>query len=430
MISLEIDPRLRTLAGAIGLLGADGHINASWFQEPLTALRTMVADPQQRASLFSLLDAVLPPAEEHAGTATERRHPLLDPSWRGNVYVTVDGNRLGMAAALSTPPGTVPQASATLSLPLVNAGDSGVEAIAGSATAPLEMALEAAWGEDASSQRIRVVVSVDLHGHATVRILLDNSDLGAGVLPRVELDAAHLDTGAVTVITGLLQQVLLALTGAGAEAQRVADHLPELLGLTAGRTPLPITSLGAGGDTFRAWLRDLAADADALERTFGALIGLLGGASTAAATKPLHGTILDLGAGATLALTLDVASDASGAPAGLDLGVTLEVAAASAVLRGQATIVSIPLTGTAAVTVLPEAAVMLHAPGTSGALLPPGPVAIGSVAGGLRWDGIQVTPLLELRDLDLNGTPYPRLDLTHASAVDSAANTAVTGELR
>ena len=56
-----LPPEVELSARTIGLLDEDGDLNAGWFQSPDSQLRTIIADPAQRAALLALLDAVLPP---------------------------------------------------------------------------------------------------------------------------------------------------------------------------------------------------------------------------------------------------------------------------------------------------------------------------------------------------------------------------------
>jgi len=115
---------------AIGLTGADGSLDGSWFEDPTKKARRVVADPVQRAALMRLLESLLPGDDAKPGW-----HPLLDYDF-GNIYITVDGDVIGVAAELHHDFPGAATVRANVQLPLVDvSGD--MRAISGSPEGPV-----------------------------------------------------------------------------------------------------------------------------------------------------------------------------------------------------------------------------------------------------------------------------------------------------
>jgi len=433
-VDLQLPPHLASLARALGVVGPDGGVDAGWFEHPLEHAKTIVSDRHQRAALFRLLDSVLPSTPGMGARGGARWYPLLEQGGRGNVYLTVDGDRIGVAAAVETPAGSGPRVRASLRLPLVDASGGQVSAVAGSAAAPLEVALEAGLGVGAHPSSIAVVASADVSGNGSVRVVLEDLDPADPLGTRTELDPARLDAGAVRVIEGLLRRVLTQGADGEGEERRVAFHLPGVLGLDPALPALPLARLLADAGALRAWLAALAADGAALGRWFGHLAGLLGAGPPDAlpalegdgsAARPFRVALLELGDGSTLDVTLA----AAGEPRVLRLGVALGVAGGAGRIEAGAVLAEIPLGGSAPATALPAAHLRLVTP-ASGTVVDAAPdFRLGSVAAGMAWDGTRLAPELELRDVVLQGRPYARLDLTSAHAVVDAASGAVRDAL-
>ena len=102
----------------------------------------------------------------------------------------------------------------------------------------------------------------------------------------------------------------------------------------------------------------------------------------------------------------------------------LELTASGTRLQAGASILGIPLGGTAPAIIVPSASVLLLGPIT-GDLVDEPDVKVGAVAGGFAWDGTRLLPRLELHDSVLDGTEYPFLDLTNANAIVASASTAL-----
>src|SRR5690606_207321 len=115
----------------------------------------------------------------------------------------------------------------------------------------------------------------------------------------------------------------------------------------------------------------------------------------------------------------------SSGPATLLPGLALELAAGGAAVQAIAAILGIPLGGTSPVLVLPSARLTLRAP-TAGVVVDEAPqVKVGTITGGIAWEGTRLVPVLELRDVVLAGTAYPFLDLSNANAVVASSSAAL-----
>ena len=433
-MDLQLPPRLASLTRALGLVGPDGGVDAGWFEHPLDRVQKVLARPHQRAALFQLLDGTLPPESAGDARGGARWHPLLDAGGRGNVYVTVDGGRVGVAAAIETPADVLPRVRASLRLPLVDTAGGAVVAVAGSPGAPLEVALEAGLGAGAHPSSVAVVASVDVEGNGSVRIVLEDLDPASPAGTRTELDPSRLDADAVRVIEGLLRRVLAEAAGGAGEAGRVPHHLPGVLGLDPALPALPLARVLADPGALRGWLAAIAADGDALSAWFGHLAGLLGAGPADGApavsgdgtvARPFRVPLLALEGG----VTLDVTLAAGGEPSALRLGLGFTLKASAGTVEAAATLAAIPLAGTASAAVLPDAHLRLLTP-ASGPIVDEPAIRLGSVSAGMAWDGARLAPRLELLDVRLQGSEYPRLDLSSANAVVDAASEAVGDALR
>ena len=108
--SQDLRSEVVDLGRAVGLLDADGDLDTSWFDAPLTRTAQVFGDDEQRDALLDLLDGVLdedPGARPRPG---ERWFALLPMGGIGNLYLTVDDSiegrtRVGLAGAVHGPGG-------------------------------------------------------------------------------------------------------------------------------------------------------------------------------------------------------------------------------------------------------------------------------------------------------------------------------------
>lgn len=449
-VSLTLDPTLRALVTALGLVDADGRVVPGWFDHPLDAIGRALRDPTQRAAVFALLDTALP-ADDGAGPPGARWHPLLDPDGTGQVYLTVTDDVVGVAAVVGTgtgppnPPGvTEPAVRLTVAVPLLDTAGGALRPIAGTADGPLTLDLDAWWDPAARPSGIAVTVRLDAQDGIGLRIALRDVDLGAGPLPLVELDPARFGADAARVLVGLLSNLFRGATVADPvtterlRLARVLKHLPGLLGLDG--DPLPVAELVRDPGALRRWLTAIGADPARLRAWFTHLAGLLGGGLPAAGQPdpgptvvgdgtvevPLRTRLLSFGPGAGLDLVLAAALDPATGAVTLTPGVRLDVAAGGARIEATAELASVPLGGAAPATVLPAARLRLVNPG-GGRLVDDAPaLQVGSLAAGVRWDGARLIPELTLTQVVRNGRDLGSLDLTDTGAVLGMAQTALT----
>jgi hypothetical protein len=408
-VAVELDPNVEDLLKSVGLLDGDGHLVGGWFQDPIGGVRQILSDPQQRAALLELLRNVL--GEDGAGLHDGDAVPLLDPNGIGNVYLTIDGDVIGVAAALTTPGDVDVQATASVSLPLIDtAGD--LRAVAGTADGPLEIAIEVTFDSGFAVDALRLAATVDLEGDAAFRFVLEGVDVGAGP-ETLEVTSAHLGRDLVRAVETLVKDALSEVPG----VDRVADHLLGALGLDGVLPPLPLDHLANDPAALHTWLATIAGTPADLEAWFAHVSGLLG-ADPPSAAEPLAARIVafDDDADAELELRVAVAGNE------LQLMVAVVAHAGSAALDTTATLLAIPLSGPAPVRVVPRAAAHVRAPSGGGMLIDDAPtLQVGSLRAGVAFDGTGLVPELLAFDVVLEGVTYPSLDLTSANAVIGAA---------
>jgi hypothetical protein len=436
-VTVQLSPQLDSLAKAIGLVGADGHVDAAWFDAPLERLSTVLSNPNQRAALLELVEELLPSTPPGGANGSVRWHPLLDPAWRGNVYLTVDGDVIGVAAGIETPSDISPGARASIRLPLIDLSSGTPEVIAGTAKGPLEVTVRAAWDPAAHPSGASVHASVDLQGKGGLLISFEDLDPDAAPGNRTDLDPARIDAGAMRVLSQLVNDVVAQLPGVDPHTARVAAHLPGVLGIDPQLEPLPLHDLFSNPDALRTWFAAIAATSATLKTWFTHLAGMLGSGLPAplptvsgigTAVSPYRAQLVDLGSGSELQLTVGAADPSAGPPA-LLVGVAVALPTPLAKVESAATLFSLPLDGSSPVTLLPSAHLALNAP-TTGTIVDQQPtVKLGAVSAGFAWNGVQIAPHLELVDVVIAGKPYARLDLTNANAVGEAAIGAIGSEL-
>ena len=433
--SVQLSPQLAELVRAIGLVDADGRVNTGWFERPLDFLRSVLSDAGQRAALLQLLDDLFPPSVAGAGQGTARWHPLLDPTWPGQIFITIDGDVIGLAGSIATPPRTTPAASASLRIPLVDLSTGSVEVIAGSARGPLEVSVRAGWDPAAHPSAVSVTAAVDLQGHGKLSIAFDNLDPNRPG-SRTEIDPTRLDAEATQALLQLVTDVLSGVQAIEPRVACVIAHLPGVLGLDPALQPLPVGELLRDPDAIVRWFAGIAGNPAALRAWFTHFAGLLGSGLPAAPTVdglgsaavPFRAPLITLGgAGGTLDLRLGVDQSPSGALELLaGIGITLPTPLAR--VEAAAMLVALPLGGAAPARPLPEAHLALVTSG--GTLVDALPaLQLGHIAAGVAWDGARVVPKLELIGVVVDGKPYPRLDLTDAQAVGEAASGVVSTEI-
>ncbi len=415
-LSVQVDPRLSALLRAIGLLDGDGGMRASWFEHPLEAIKHCLDNPAQRAAVFELLDSALPPSSGRFVPSGVNWHPMLEDNAYGNVFLTVAGDTIGVAAVVGTDPAVLPSVQLSLSLPLVNTGGATVQATVG----PLEVLVAASLDPTGSPAAVALRLRIETNGHLHLGVQLTDGTTTPATT--VEFDPTMLDSRAVAAIQLLIDAVLAHELSIDPHVHRLVRHLPGMLGLgDAALTPLPLTQPAL----LRGWLVGIATSPAALNRWFLHLAGALGAGDlgqddpaiggAGVSGNPWRATVLMLPGGFEFQLTLGAGGSVT-APT-LEVGVALAVPAGPGTINGWATLAAIPLTASAPATVLPAAAVQVSVP-----------VSGGFVDGGFSFDGVAVKPLLRLANVVVGGQPHT-MDLSDAHAIAAGATTLVVDAL-
>jgi hypothetical protein len=453
----DLVAEVEALATALGLMNR-GTLVPAFFSDPLSHVRTILSNPDQRVALLTALDSVLPPSDDPHATAdgeTVTLHPIVSTS-TGAVAIAI--TRSGLASSPTVVLGLHADAADAASgiaievdLPLVRAEGSALTVVAGAPTNPLAVGVRVpvGWhtpsqpfGLDSLSLSALVLAPPDLD-HSRVVVELAGLDLGAGptslTLDPFDLGADFSHALAMLVVAGLRQS-----TAATDDAVKLLiDHLPGVLGLGDGVPSLPLGDLVHDVEAFRRWLVSLITTqvdgVNAFYRWLDQSAQLLGAPALPAfdgslptAARPLVVTLADGGAtGATVELQIWLATPATGAVQELHVAADVHIAGDVARLAGRAELLVIPLGGSDPTRPLTSAEIVVesNAPLLPG---PGGPLTVGRGRGGMRWDGSAVVPILELDDVhvELPGvvehpTDFVRLDLTHAKTLAAEAKQVV-----
>lgn len=399
-------------AQALGLLRADGAIDADWFRDPLSRIRSVLRDPSQREAVLRSLEALAPARAVVDDCAW---HPLGGP-----FALTVARGDDSVTLGLGVEVGGDVRFRAHLRVADVDGGEVSLPP----APVSLDLRVPLDWSRPARPLTLSAVRASARFGATgeDVTLVLEGFDLdGAG--PRdVEIDSAAAEGGEAALLLGLLVAELRAAGGA-------VSHLPSLLGFADGIPPFPIADVESDAGALRRWLDALVTgESPPAPLWLGHLAALAGSASTAAGA----GTPSD-------PWRVRIASIADG---GLDLtlareetapGIRRLVVGLTAVLTGSAApagvelsfaLAAVPLAGNAAVEPLTYGRLSVRAELGSGS-------PVRALAGGLgftRADG-RLRPFLELEDVDVGGAHYDRLDLSNAASVTAAAAGALAATL-
>src|SRR5579863_4013882 len=434
------------LGESIGLFDGSGNLQPNWFENPLQHIESIFTDETQRAAFLRVLDALLAPQQLPDLPANETWHPLLGDQSRGNAYLTVNtsnGVTFGFAGEFHSSNGPPPLASLKAHLPLVSFSGGNVTAVAGTPNGPLDVSLRLHLGFTFPADPIgldSVVVTASLTplgpAPATFTIDLEGLQLDASGPKNVTLDPNNLESEAVHLIIGFIQEQLKRLAATTGEAGAVTAHLLELLGFGDAAIPqFPLTQLGDPG-ALNAWFASLlqgGATAPVVA-WLGHLSGLIGVSTpnvtgSGTASDPWIAPVIPFGATAGSGLNITFATQTAATTTSLLIGLQVRVIPSGANppvrIEGSATLASIPITGTGSAQILPSALVTAFAPGGigAGALVSTATITVQSLRAGFAWTGSALQPLLELEEVDFTllgaTTHYDKVDLTNADSVAS-----------
>ena len=214
----DLEGEIAALATALGLV-SNGQLDPGFFSEPLSHLRTIVSDPDQRTALLTALDSLLPPPDaggaQQADGATTTRHPIAATD-HGTLALSI--TRSGAAddpVVIVGLWGSATHAAsgceAEVDLPLVQGSDTGAAVVAGSLDHPMAVAVRVpvGWtradhpiGLDVATLSALVIAPPDL---ASSRIVLDLAGLDVGAGPAdLVLDGADLPADLSRILTTVL----------------------------------------------------------------------------------------------------------------------------------------------------------------------------------------------------------------------------------
>jgi large repetitive protein len=446
------------LGKAIGLFDDGGNLQPHWFENPLHNIESIFTADTQRAAFLRVLDALLDPVQLPDLPANETWHPILGNQARGNAYLTVNttnGVTFGFAGEFHSSDGPPPLASLKAHLPLVSFSGGNVTAVAGTPNGPLDVSLRIHLGFTFPADPIgldSVVVTASLTPlggatPATLTVELEGLQLDATGPKNVTLDPSNLGSEAVHLIIGFIQEQLRRLAASTGEAGAVTAHLLQLLGFGDAAIPqFPFTQLG-DPHAINTWFASLlqgGATAPVVN-WLGHLIGLLGASTitvtgTGTEADPWVAPVLPFGTAAGSGLNITFATKTASSTTSLLIGLQARVIPGGANppvrIEGNATLASIPITGTGSAAVLPSASVTAFAPGAigAGALVSTGTISVQSLRAGFAWTGSALQPLLELDTVHftLLGVPnvYDKVDLTNADSVASDVSSAIGNTIK
>lgn len=446
----SLGPELRDLAEAVGLLDANGDLDANWFAQPLQHVESILSDPGQLAATIKLLDDLFPPQQVAGLGAGDEWRPLLDTQPRGNVYLTTNttGSNvlLGVAANFDSE-ASAPGVSLRARLPLVQSAGGNLSFVAAQAQTPfsIELRVELDWslsgGQSIGLKAVRANVAITLSPTpaAAASITLEQLQLSGEAPADLVLDPSNLGPESARLAVELIEQLLASQTGAAGEIGAIANHLLPLLGFGGGAGPVlppfPLVEFVHDPTAIQRWFAALTQDAAVLQRWMQELAGLLGQAvgpvqGDGSVAAPWAVPLLALGGGGSSSLDFTAALATNNGQTFLQLGALVHVAPGAAPapfqLEAQAVIASIPLAGPGSTTLLQSASALVVAPAilpTPGPWISKGGFSINQVRAGLTLSAGSLQPLLELIQVTLptSAAVIPVIDLTNSKSIASAA---------
>ena len=443
----DLAPELSDLAVALGLLDPEGEVQVGWFGNPIGQTKGMLDDPDRRAAFSKVVDAVLPSdpsPTQHDGAQTW--HLLTGEDQPQQVFftqrTTTDGLALGLAVRLATAavPGTgTARVSGTLALELVEAFDGGLRSLVGAAGSPIRAHLDVILDPEGSIgfEAIALdaaVAPADAAHPVDVRVSVRGVRVDGQLRPPIVLDPSRLGPEAVTLLQTLLQDRLTALAAdpdATAPVVALAHHLLPVLGLGGDVPRLEYERLGSGAAVFGSWfLGVLQTSAAAWLGHVSGLIGVDAAPSgSGSESDPWRVRLADLGADDQVELTIARRTTGAGEDLLVGVGVRLRGTAGLAV-KADAVLIELPLAGAGVLRGVPAVDLVLRAPADAAAtLVDTSQLQVGFLQAGLRWDGTAVRPILELGQVEFEGHPYERLDLSSVDSARAAAAEAIRATL-
>lgn len=431
---------LGNLGKALGLFDAEGNPDSDWLADPVASLKTMLANPAQRAALIAFVDEAMGGADRTTenGVVWLPVVQLDDPPL--TVAITVDdrpgdGLHIGVGLRFAT---TGPDSATTLAIPLFRAHKQGGPTVSNA------LLLGSPGGRIRIGSRIVLDASAPVPGQARLGGIGLEADLPTSsgdangpafalALTGLQLPGADAPRDLRVAANGADQlddavlELALALVKAQADAlgaQPALQALAGLLGLRDGDDvpDFPLAALPARGALAIAdWVRGILAETGPRQDWLDHLAALLGGARAGDAVT------LGLGA-AALSLTLRVDSGPDGHPR-LSPSLAVEMGDADARVEARADLFRIDLVSGAAIA-LPTLGLWAAAGRSGHRILDVTHQGVVARADALRIGfamdaSRRLNFVLAADGVRLGTHDYPTLDLTSPDAVMDAAGSTV-----
>jgi hypothetical protein len=460
-LSIELDPAVRELALAVGVLtrSASGTISLDpdFFSAPWTKVSGILANQTQRAALVAALDLLVETFEpqligihDAATSAAQVRnaYPLLDENSAGQVLLILTRNGQAPGSPLELSIAAEARAAnggpgVTAELTLLTAEGSALTPVAGMADHPLTISVSVPLGNsgDSIAASLAIIAPPD-HADSRFTLRLDRAD-GEPLI--IDLAESGAPVGRMAVL--LLDLALGQLDPLPDPAARLRSALPGLAGLAETMPEFPFGRIFDDPAALRDWLATLAGlqlpdGSNALAGWLSALATLIGATFRSGSSAAGDPIVLELATGSastpTLLLEFTILPDPVTGVSTLEIVLALSFAGDPSVdarLAGRAVLLAIPLAGSAPVRALDRLYLLVEATASGNPLVPLTGSGSARFGAGRLEAGIdlavmsgapRITPILRLHDVTIGlgggATHFPVIDFTHFTSVGSATS--------
>lgn len=423
---------LEDVLKALGFAGDSGALNEDWLADPITYLKTMLANETQREALLAVMDRLLEGETEIDGEGHQWLPVVASDDGAATFYFVIDDEpetevHIGLGVRLKT---TDPDTATSFFVPLFRAAKEGHSVpdpvLIGHPGGKLILASEIVVDPnppsgEAGLRSIGLAFTTPTaagDGDPAVALTLGGLFLPGFSAPRdFSLSVSDLDTldeSALELILGIIQ----AMADGGATPEITA--LAGLLGLAGSVPPLPIDGLvNQGPQVLADWFAALMGDSAAKSAWLQAAANLIGGAAS------LSGDTLaiDLGGGVSVDLVIGVVTGSTGRPV-VTPSISFGITQGSARVEVAADLLKLDL-GTGAAVAVPALSAQVRL-GNSGAPLLVGDPGIEALRAGIALGPLrQPIAILALDQVVIAGNSYEVLDLSTPDAIAEAGTTVI-----
>ncbi|MCK0126068.1 hypothetical protein MWU76_16880 [Gelidibacter sp. F2691] len=417
---------------ALGFADENGALNENWLADPITYLKTMLANDTQREALLTVMDRLLEGDTEIDGAGHQWLPIVASDDGAATFYFVIDDEpetevHVGLGVRLKT---TNPGTSTSFFVPLFRAAKESHSVpdpvLIGHPGGKIILASEVVVDPnppsgEAGLRAIGLVFTAPTaagDGDPEVALSLGGLFLPGFSGPRdfslSVSDLDELDEAALELILGIIQAVA---DGGGTPE---ISALAELLGLAGSVPPLPIDGLvNQGPQVLADWFAALMGDGAAKSAWMNAAANLIGGAAS------LSGDTLaiNLGGGISVDLAIAAVTGPTGRPIvtpSISFGITQGTARVEVV----ADLLKLDL-GTGTALAVPALSAQLRL-GSSGAPILAGDPGIGALRAGIALGpSRQPIAILALDHVEIAGNSYEVLDLSTPDAIAEVGATLI-----